>query len=355
MNNTNESIGLRVLDVSPDNRSSNVNVNSDIKITFTADINPQTFIKNIVVLKDYNHIFKDINSLKDYSQYSVVKGSISYKDRVLTFTPEEQFDTDTCYIVVLNDGITDITGIRMIKKHVSCFYTEAIASFPRCEIISPKYGCITDEVPIFQWKNQCSESYIFQISKSNTFELLLYNKVIDGNKITTIIEHKPDIKLEEGLYHVRVKSENGEWSDTHQIFIKPIVDAIVSSQDAPEMMMFKDFFEGIEEPLEILEYFPPQDNVNISLKTNVIYIKIKGKIDEYENFKELLSRKNPHTRCFKDALDGFVLFENTRAIYLVDAITDEKFLRMIEFEEEKETSSFLISNLLLLIEGSILT
>lgn len=280
MNNTNESIGLRVLDVSPDNRSSNVNVNSDIKITFTADINPQTFIKNIVVLKDYNHIFKDINSLKDYSQYSVVKGSISYKDRVLTFTPEEQFDTDTCYIIVLNDGITDITGIRMIKKHVSCFYTEAIASFPRCEIISPKYGCITDEVPIFQWKNQCSESYIFQISKSNTFELLLYNKVIDGNKITSTIEHKPDIKFEEGLYHVRVKSENGEWSDTHQIFIKPIVDAIVSSQDAPEMMMFEDFFEGIEEPLEILEYFPSQDNINISLKTNVIYIKIKGKIDE---------------------------------------------------------------------------
>lgn len=280
MNNTNESIGLRVLDVSPNNRSSNVNVNSDIKITFTADINPQTFIKNIVVLKDYNHIFKDINSLKDYSQYSVVKGSISYKDRVLTFTPEEQFDTDTCYIVVLNDGITDITGIKMIKKHVSCFYTEAIASFPRCEIISPKYGCITDEVPIFQWKNQCSESYIFQISKSNTFELLLYNKVIDGNKITTTIEHKPDIKFEEGLYHIRVKSENGEWSDTHQIFIKPIVDAIVSSQDASEMMMFEDFFEGIEEPLEILEYFPPQDNINISLKTNVIYIKIKGKIDE---------------------------------------------------------------------------
>ena len=36
MNNTNESIGLRVLDVSPNNRSSNVNVNSDIKITFTS-------------------------------------------------------------------------------------------------------------------------------------------------------------------------------------------------------------------------------------------------------------------------------------------------------------------------------
>lgn len=63
--------------------------------------------------------------------------------------------------------------------------------------------------------------------------------------------------------------------------------------------------------------------------------EIKGKVDEYENFKELLSRKNPYTRRFKDALDGFVLFENTRGIYLVDAITDEKFLRMIEFEEEK--------------------
>ena len=78
MNNTNETIGLRVLDVSPRHQSNNVNVHTNISITFSADIDPSSFFKNIVVLEDHNHIYKNVNSLKDYSQYSVVKGSISY-------------------------------------------------------------------------------------------------------------------------------------------------------------------------------------------------------------------------------------------------------------------------------------
>ena len=76
-------------------------------------------------------------------------------------------------------------------------------------------------------------------------------------------------------------------------------------------------------------------NIHKVKENSYLIDEIKDKIDEYENFEELCSCKNPYTRRFKDALDGFVLFENTRAIYLVDAITDEEFLRMIEFEEEK--------------------
>ena len=133
MNNTNETIGLRILNVSPSHQTSSVNVNSSIEITFSSDINPASFHKNIVILEDYNKIYKNINSLKDYSQYSVVKGEISYRDKVLVYTPNEPFHTGTCYVVMLSDGITDITGNKMIKKHVSCFYTESVASFPRCE------------------------------------------------------------------------------------------------------------------------------------------------------------------------------------------------------------------------------
>ena len=280
MNNTNETIGLRVLDVSPRHQSNNVNVHTNISITFSADIDPSSFFKNIVVLEDHNHIYKNVNSLKDYSQYSVVKGSISYKDKVLTFTPEEPFHTDTCYVMMLNGGITDITGNKMTKKHVSCFYTESVASFPRCEITSPKYGSIVHEIPEFVWKNQCSESYIFQVSKTNTFELLLCDEVIPGNKIEELIKYKPVFNAEEGMYHIRVKSENGEWSDVHQIFIKEITDAVVASQDTSEIMRLDEFLEDLEEPIEILEYFPPQDSVNINLKTNIVYIKIKGKVDE---------------------------------------------------------------------------
>ena len=280
MNNYNETIGLRVLNVSPGQHENNVNVNSNITIEFSADINPSSFSNNIVVLEDYNKIFKNINSLKDYSQYRVYKGSISYKDRKLTYTPKEPFNTDTCYIVMLNDGITDITGNRMIKKHISCFYTESIASFPRCEILSPKYGIITSYIPEFLWRNQGSESYVFQVSKSNSFELLLCDEVIPGNKISNTINYTPSFNAKEGMYHCRVKSENGEWSDIHQFFIKPIIDAVVSEEDTSDMIHLEDFLNDLEDPIEVLEYFPPQDSINVNLKTNIIYIKIKGEINK---------------------------------------------------------------------------
>lgn len=280
MNNYNETQGLRVVEVSPGQREGKVNVHSNIAITFTADINPASFARNIVVLEDYNKIFKNVNSLKDYSQYRVVKGSISYKDRVLTYTPDEPFNTDTCYVLMLNDGITDITGNRMIKKHVSCFYTESVASYPRVEILSPKYGAICEAMPEFTWKNQASESYEFQVSKSNTFELLLYNRIIPGQKVEGIMRHDPEFTPEEGMYHVRIRSENGEWSDVHQIFIKPVVDAVVAEQDTPEIMHLDAFLENLEDPIEVLEFFPSQDSINISLKINLIYIKIRGRIDD---------------------------------------------------------------------------
>ena len=280
MNNNNETVGLRVLNISPNHQMANVNVHSSIDITFSSDINPATLVNNIVVLEDYNKIYRNINSLKDYSQYSVAKGAISYRDKVLTYTPNEPFHTDTCYVVMLSDGITDITGNKMIKKHVSCFYTESVASFPRCEITSPKYGSIVNTIPEFVWKNQCSESYTFQVSKSNSFELLLCNETIPGNKVEELIKFKPTFNASEGMYHVRVKSENGEWSNIHQIFIKEITDAVVSEQDTPEIMHLDEFLDGLEEPIEILEFFPANDSINISLKTNIIYIKIKGKIDE---------------------------------------------------------------------------
>lgn len=280
MNNGNETYGLRILNVSPSHHTSNINVNSDIEITFSADINPASFSKNIVVLEDYNRIYKNINSLKDYSQYSVVKGSISYKDKVLTYTPNEPFHTDTCYVVMLSDGITDITGNKMSKKHVSVFHTEEVATFPKCEIIAPKYGCIVNSIPEFSWYNQGAPSYNFQVAKNNSFELLLCDDIIPGNEVEEILKYTPNFNMEEGIYHVRVKSENGEWSNVHQIFIKAITDAVVAQEDTPEILHLEEFLEGLEEPIEILEYFPAQDSINNSLKINVIYIKIKGKVDE---------------------------------------------------------------------------
>ena len=280
MNNQNETVGLRVLSVSPSHSESNVNVNSTIDVTFSSDINPSTLTKNIVVFEDYNKVYKNANSLKDYSKYSVVKGSINYNDKVLTYTPDKPFNTDSCYILMLNDKIADITGNQLVQKLISVFYTEKVASYPRCEIVAPKYGNITNEIPTFKWINQKSPSYVFQISKSNSFEVTILDEVIPGNEYEDEISYTPEFNAQEGMYFIRVKSENGEWSDTHQIFIKPITDAVIAQEDTPEMVAFEDFFEGLVDPVEVLEYFPKDHSVNNSLKTNIIYIKIKGKLDE---------------------------------------------------------------------------
>lgn len=280
MDNTNETQGIRILSITPANKAHDVNVNTGINVEFSADIDRSTLAKNIVVLEDINHIYKGPQSLKDYSKYAVTKGSISYSDKILTYTPLNPFNTDSTYIVMVNDAITDLTGNKLTKKLISCFSTEKIASFPPCEVTKPKYGTICSEMPLFAWKNQHSSSYEFQMSKVNSFEVLICDEMISGNEVEEEISYTPSFIPEEGIYHIRVKSENGEWSDIHQIFIKAVTDDVVASEDVPMLQNFDEFLDNVQEPLEILEIFPNDDDTNIALKTTVFYIKMKGRVDE---------------------------------------------------------------------------
>lgn len=282
MNNTVESIGLRVQSATPGSKESSVNVHSDIKVEFNSEVDVATFNKNIVVLEDLNGIYKGVSSLSDYSKYGVVKGTASYADKTLTFTPASPLKENCCYIIMLNDGITSITGNKLVSKFISCFYTEVTASFPKCKITSPKYGLITPDVPTFVWTNVGANSYIFQSSKINTFEVLLCDEVVIGNQVTDSIEYTPALNKfpNEGVYFFRVKAENGAWSDVHQIFVKPITDAVIAHEDTPEMMSFKDFLDGIEDEIEILEMFPEPNSIGNSLKTNIVYVKVKGKLPD---------------------------------------------------------------------------
>lgn len=280
MNNTNETQGIHILTTSPSNKELNVNVNTNISIEFSSDIDVGSLVKNILVLQDTNRIFNSISDLQDYSKYSIVQGNISYNNKILTYTPNEPFNTDSIYIVLLNNDIIDITGNKLKQKYVFSFKTEETASYGPCEIISPIYGNICNSIPTFTWVNQKSPSYIFQISKTNTFETLILDKAIAGNTIDTNISYVPEVDFKEGIYHIRVKSENGEWSNVHQIFIRPITDDVVALEDTPILQNFDDFLDNVVEPIEVLEIFPSNESTNVSLKTNIFYIKMKGKVDE---------------------------------------------------------------------------
>ena len=138
---------------------------------------------------------------------------------------------------------------------------------------------ISSVIPEIQWKSQQAPSYIMQISKSNKFEVLLFETFIVGED-DDIITFTPDIPYKEGIYYVRVKSEGGEWSEPCQFFIKEVTDAVIAEDDQSEEIYLADFLADIEEELEILEVFPADGSINNSLKTNIFYIKIKGEISE---------------------------------------------------------------------------
>jgi hypothetical protein len=284
------------------------------------------------VFEDYKGIYNGVSSLKNSINFNIVKGALTYDNRTITFTPEKELQVDTRYIVVVNNTIKDITGSPMLKKYIFAFSTEIAKSFGACEIMSPRYGSINSSVPEIHWKDIEAPSYIVQISKSNQFESLLFESFVvpDNNSIyrtkdNTIIPQKdkkkiqpdnnveyndnaveyineydidfendtmpvddsytmvfmiPDIVQKEGVYYVRVKAEGGKWSNVQQFFIKEITDAVVAAEDQSDELYLDEFLADLEDEIEVLEMFPDNNSILNSLKTNVIYIKIKGRVDE---------------------------------------------------------------------------
>lgn len=308
MNNGNETLGLTVISTNPSAHETCVNVNSPIEITFSADLNKSTLNNSIVVFEDINGTYNGATSLKDSSKFNIVKGSLSYANRVAKFVPKEPFKENMKYIVVLNNTIFDITGIKLIKKYIFAFNTEVVASYGKCTIIEPEYGKIFTEIPDIRWESLDAPSYIIQISKTNTFESLIYETYAISNRIEQDIitlqqedpnlvvyetykgtadtsrtfktnSLKPRFNYKEGIYYLRIKAEGGEWSDPCQFFIKEITDAIISTEDQPESIYLQDFLDGLEDEIEVLEIFPKDDSVLNSLKTNIFYIKLNGIIE----------------------------------------------------------------------------
>ena len=70
--------------------------------------------------------------------------------------------------------------------------------------------------------------------------------MISGNEVEEEISYTPSFVPEEGIYHIRVKSENGEWSDVHQIFIKAVTDDVVASEDVPMLQNFDEFLDNVQ-------------------------------------------------------------------------------------------------------------
>ena len=112
MNNGNETLGLSVISTTPEAHQTNVNVNKPIEIKFSGDINKSTLNNSIIVFEDYDGVYNGITSLKSSEKFNIVKGTLTYADRVIKFTPKNPLNIDTRYIVVLNNTILTKRGFN---------------------------------------------------------------------------------------------------------------------------------------------------------------------------------------------------------------------------------------------------
>lgn len=335
MVNNIEVIGLNVNSMSPSNGAHNVSVLTDVRITFNSDLDTSTIVGNFTILKDSNLNYVDEKSLEHISLYEPVKGDVSYENKTIIFRPVEQFTKSARYIVsVRQEAIRDITGKTMIAPFVSTFFTESVATLRPIDITSPDNGVISDKAPVIKWLPQeGSSAYVIEISKEKTFEVLSYQNIIKPNDIgfsnSSIDISNLDFK--DGLYYIRIKSINGEWSDTTQFFIKKSMNerGVVSVEDIPDDIQFDNDYD---EELIVLDYFPKENEVLVSTKINISYIKVLGKvsiedIDFNESFMvgELIDEEDEDVIVPHDFVKG-----TWNVVY--DEEKDESFIIFVPIE-----------------------
>lgn len=63
--------------------------------------------------------------------------------------------------------------------------------------------------------------------------------------------------------------------------------------------------------------------------------EINRKIDEESVLEYIYYTESLNSKKFISALESFFILENTRAVYIMDAITDKDFLKLVDISEEK--------------------
>lgn len=298
MINSIETLGLNVECMTPSPYSTNVDVNADIEVSFNSELDTDTIFGNIYVLKDKNRqIFGKPTSI-NVKDFEPVKGSLTYRDRVVNFKPIGQLEKSTRYIVYIPKGsIRDFKGREGLTNYISFFDTDGFSTLPPCSVALPANNSVIDKLTSIKLEDIGSERYIIQISKNKDFENGVYDEVVDTISITEGLSNIGD-----GSYYIRAKATNGIFGETSFFTVKTIPETLVSDDDESYI------YQPIEEDdgIQLVDSFP--NGVNVHEKTNLMYIKLDGivpieNIDFYESgvFKKELTGEDEFD---SDPIDG---------------------------------------------------
>lgn len=194
----------------PRHTEEKIPLDQHIEIYFMIDINKNSIRPEGLVLLNL-------------TEQTVEPVTFTYQRRVLVVTPTSKLLPNNHYQLQLvggEKGLKDITGRGMAQTYEVEFYTKDIDAIKPPVVLSPTDMSIVREAVKFQLKPSMDvEYYEMQISKSNTFQNLVWPT--DGEKVyrTDEISIIPDIAYETGTYFMRVRSVDAEgltssWSST---------------------------------------------------------------------------------------------------------------------------------------------
>lgn len=198
----------------PHHTEENVLLDSSIEIVFMVDINKNTIRQECITLLNLSD--KLVEAVKFH-----------YHNRLLTVTPLQSLKSNSHYqlqIVGGVSGIKDITGRIMPETYELEFYTKELEGLKTPSFLLPTNKSVHSKQPSFKWSAvDKADYYEIQISKSNTFQNIIWPTDEDKIYSTTSNEVTPDIEYESGQYYARIRSALatglcGSWSNVLQFY-----------------------------------------------------------------------------------------------------------------------------------------
>lgn len=292
-----ETIGLKIENISPGNNEINFPVDGHISIKFNSYISKSTLANNVYLIHENTE--------------ERIPCSIKCYDDCIELYPKTLLINSAKYKISISN-VSDILGRRMCMTYSSCFYTDSKEYIEKPSILEP-LSIIYNENPIVRLSCK-SKTCIIEISNTKAFNLILYEKLIECNEGET--EHIIEGVLEEGMYYIRLRTEEEVFSNSVQFYISHSEGKI--SEDDYEID------ESFDNNNAELKDFNPY-KVSLYNNAKCIYYRFNGKIDieKINSCKHYIKSEFIDTENTTSIEHGYVDYN---MIYMYDAFESITYL-----------------------------